>query len=114
MAVAAHPFRRQRPTDEQVIQEKLCHAVESLNGRNSFAENAAVSDWLRRYDLIQCGGSDAHTPEEVGTFGTRFFNPILSRIDLIRALKNNACRPEALGFKAAPMDTRAYAAANFR
>ncbi len=96
VAVAAHPFRSQRPTDEKVIREGLCGVVESINGRNSTVENAAVDNWLARYDLVQCGGSDAHTPEEVGTFATRFFNPVYSRADLIRALAYNMCRPEVL------------------
>jgi hypothetical protein len=97
VAVAAHPFRRHRSTTEKVIRSGLCHAVESLNGRNSTTENAAVDKWLARYDLVRCGGSDAHTPHEVGTFATRFFNPVLSRADLIRALKSSMCSAVALG-----------------
>lgn len=114
VAVAAHPFRIQRPTDEMVFQKKLCHAVESLNGRNSFAENTAVNDWLHRYDLIQCGGSDAHTPEEVGTFGTRFHSPILSRADLVHALKYNKCRPEIMTIAPPAMVTGTYTTENAR
>ena len=97
VAVAAHPFRRHRSTAEKVIRSGLCRAVESLNGRNSMTENAAVDRWLARYDLVRCGGSDAHTPNEVGRFATRFFNPVLSCADLIRALKSSMCSAVAFG-----------------
>lgn len=94
VAVAAHPFRRKRPVNEKIIQEGLCGAIESLNGRNTLTENLAAGRWRRRYDLIECGGSDAHTIVEVGTFATRFFVPIRTRSDLITALKKRRCRPE--------------------
>lgn len=92
-AVAAHPFRQARPVDEGVVRNGLCHAVEVLNGRNTPSENAAVEKW-RRYDLTPCGGSDAHTLDELGTFATRFHFPVRSRGDLIRALNRGLCRPE--------------------
>lgn len=98
VAVAAHPFRRKRPVNENIIREGLCGAIESFNGRNTLAENMAVERWRRCYDLIECGGSDAHTTNEVGTFATRFFVPILTRSDLITALKERLCRPEIPSF----------------
>ena len=94
IAVAAHPFRRKRPVNEKIIQEGLCGAIESFNGRNTLAENLASERWRRCYDLIECGGSDAHAIDEVGTVATRFFVPIRTRSDLITALKNRRCRPE--------------------
>ncbi|MCW9079632.1 MAG: PHP domain-containing protein [Gammaproteobacteria bacterium] len=93
-AVAAHPFRKARPADEQLIRKGLCHAVECVNGRNTPHENSAVEQWLRRYRLAQCGGSDAHTLDELGTFATRMLNPIQTRADLIQALQRGMCRPE--------------------
>ncbi|MFZ0611301.1 MAG: PHP domain-containing protein [Desulfobacterales bacterium] len=98
IAVAAHPFRRNRPVNEQIIQEGLCSAIESFNGRNTLTENLAAERWRRCYDLLECGGSDAHTIEEVGTFATRFFVPIQTRSDLITALKKRQCQPEIPGF----------------
>ncbi len=94
VAVAAHPFRRKRPVNENIIQQGLCGAIESFNGRNTLAENMAAERWRRCYDLIECGGSDAHTIDEVGTFATRFFVPIRTRSDLITALKERRCQPE--------------------
>jgi predicted metal-dependent phosphoesterase TrpH len=94
VAVAAHPFRRKRPVNEKIIQEGLCGAIESFNGRNTLTENLAAERWRRGYDLIECGGSDAHTIDEVGIFATRFFVPIRTRSDLITALKTRWCLPE--------------------
>jgi predicted metal-dependent phosphoesterase TrpH len=92
-AVAAHPFRKARPVDERVVRRGLCHAVEAINGRNTPFENSAVENW-RRYRLTQCGGSDAHTADELGTFATRFLIPLQTRRDLIQALREGSCRPE--------------------
>jgi len=93
-AVAAHPFRESRPADERLIRSGLCHGVECVNGRNTFHENAAAGQWIERYRLTRCGGSDAHTLDELGTFATRFFVPVGSRAELIRALAQGLCRPE--------------------
>lgn len=93
-AVAAHPFRKARPVDERLIRDGLCRGVECVNGRNSSHENSAVADWVQRYRLTRCGGSDAHTLNELGTFATRFLVPVQSRADLIKALDQGLCRPE--------------------
>lgn len=94
IAVAAHPFRENRPVDERLIHDGLCGAIESINGRNTPMENLAADAWRRSYDLTECGGSDAHTPDEVGKFATRFFAPVRTRGDLIRNLKQRLCQPE--------------------
>jgi hypothetical protein len=92
-AVAAHPFRKARPTDERLIRNGLCHGLECINGRNTSQENSAVANW-RHYPLSQCGGSDAHTLDELGTFGTRMLIPVQTRADLIQAIHHGLCRPE--------------------
>lgn len=94
-AVAAHPFRPQRPIAESVVREKLCRIVESINGRNSAADNQKLIRWRQKYDLIECAGSDAHSLEELGKVKTRFLTPIDSTTDLVRALNNGLCSPEA-------------------
>jgi hypothetical protein len=94
VAIAAHPFRKERPVDGRLVQEGRCRVIESLNGRNTATENAAVQRWREGCDFAECGGSDAHTIAEVGTFATRFFAPVRTRSDLIAALKNRLCRPE--------------------
>jgi hypothetical protein len=94
VAVAAHPFRKERPVDEILIKQGLCRAVECLNGRNNAAENMKTESWRRRHKVTACGGSDAHTLVELATFATRFFIPVQTRHDLIKALKQEACQPE--------------------
>jgi predicted metal-dependent phosphoesterase TrpH len=93
IAVAAHPFRAQRPVDERLIHDGLCGVIESINGRNTPLENLAVDTWRRSYDLTECGGSDAHSLDEVGRFATRFLAPVRTRNDLIRNLKQRLCQP---------------------
>ena len=92
-AVAAHPLRPQRSTSEFVVRERLCRIVESVNGRNSASANLGMEKWRRRYDLIECAGSDAHTLEELGKTRTRFQIPIDTTADLVHALNSGLCSP---------------------
>jgi predicted metal-dependent phosphoesterase TrpH len=94
VAVAAHPFRKGRSLDRRIIDEGRCCAIESLNGRNTPSENRAVEQWRQHFELTECGGSDAHSIEEVATFATRFLDPVRTRSDLIHLLKNRLCQPE--------------------
>jgi hypothetical protein len=45
--------------------------------------------------LPQTGGSDAHKPDEVGVFATRFFADIENETDLVRALHSGRFEPVA-------------------
>ncbi len=94
IAIAAHPFRKDRPVKEGFFQSRLCTMIESINGRNSDIENLKADRWRKRYALTEIGGSDAHTLDELGRAVTRFSMPIRSRKDLIYALNHNLCRPE--------------------
>ncbi len=94
VAIAAHPFRRNRSTAEWLVDQGLCEIVEGINGRNQPHENDAVNGWSHRYGVKKVGGSDAHTLDELGQVTTRFFSPIRSRYDLIQALKSGQFLPE--------------------
>jgi predicted metal-dependent phosphoesterase TrpH len=87
VAIAAHPFRAQRPTDENLIKNKMCRIVEGVNGRNAHHENESVRSWQKKYNITQVGGSDAHSLDELGRVHTTFTTPIHSRTDLVKALK---------------------------
>lgn len=93
-AIAAHPFRKKRPVSEPIIENGHCAIVEGINGRNSAIENLRIEAWRQRYRLTETGGSDAHSPEELGKVVTRFSQPILSRQDFISALHHGDYRPE--------------------
>lgn len=90
VAIAAHPFRSQRPTDETLIKNEMCRIVEGVNGRNAHHENASVLDWQKKYNVAQVGGSDAHSLDELGSAHTTFTTPIHTRTDLVNALKQGA------------------------
>ena len=94
VAVAAHPFRSNRPLREDLIRQGACCIVEGINGRNSEPENLKVAEWRAGYAPIECGGSDAHTLEELGRVVTVFEENIRSRKDLIEALKGGRCKPQ--------------------
>lgn len=93
-AIAAHPFRSNRRVSEHLVREGFCRIVESVNGRNAAIENQQVENWRRKYSLNYCGGSDAHSLDELGTVTTRFSTSILSRSNLIRELNYGLYAPE--------------------
>ena len=90
LAVAAHPCRGNRPVAERLFEKGLCRVVERLNGRNTSEENGAVDSLIERYDLYECGGSDAHEVHEVGMVMTEFERDITTEKDLIAALREGA------------------------
>jgi predicted metal-dependent phosphoesterase TrpH len=92
--VAAHPFRSGRSICEKIVSEGHCRIVESINGRNTEKENANVGIWRRRFRLNECGGSDAHSLDELGKVVTCFDVSVRSREDLVMALVKGLCRPE--------------------
>jgi predicted metal-dependent phosphoesterase TrpH len=91
IAIAAHPFRTGRSCREPVLLEKNCCALEIINGRNIEFENLRARQAARKYNLTECGGSDAHTLEELGRVTTCINYPVRSREDLIFSVKNNLC-----------------------
>lgn len=93
IAVAAHPFRKGRMLNEALVQNRLCHVAEGINGRNSDIENLQFNSLRKRYGLTEIGGSDAHTLSELGRAVTQFSVPIRSRKDLIYALDHSFCKP---------------------
>ena len=94
IAIAAHPFRHSRPTQEYLIAEGMCRIVESCNGRNSDSENALLNKWRSLYSIQEVGGSDAHSLKELGKFTTLFNEPVRTRHELINALKKGNYSPE--------------------
>jgi len=87
VAIAAHPFRPGRSVKEYVIRQNLCRIIESVNGRNSDRDNSRVKKWTSEFDLVQTGGSDAHTLEELGKIKTKVWGKIECRNSFVRALK---------------------------
>jgi len=107
-AIAAHPFRLQRPVAEEIVSSGLCRIIEAINGRNTALENSQTATWLERYPVCSVGGSDAHTLDELGRVPVWIDMPILSRSDLIQALHTPAC--VNLAHAAPPLESPAAAA----
>ncbi len=109
--VVAHPYRRfyrkQAHTDgasydemlERACRNKvfgLTDAVEVFNGRGSPEENAFAGDMAAHFGLNGTGASDAHSLAQVGTYATRFYQPVRCLSDLIRELKSGRFSPIAV------------------
>ena len=107
--LAAHPYRRRgidsRPGTnlaskvQQAAEEptfRQCHAVETLNGRGSKAENAFSEKLAQALNLPSVGGSDSHSPGDLGVCATRFKARIRDLDDLISALRQGDCTPTIL------------------
>jgi predicted metal-dependent phosphoesterase TrpH len=94
VAIPAHPFRKNRPTDMGVLSSSKI--VEVLNGRNRPSENESCRNWLAQHGngTRQTGGSDAHTLEEIGRIVTVFKENIYDIEDLIDALYTGSFTPK--------------------
>lgn len=101
VAIAAHPFREERPVSERILSSGMVDAVEAVNGRNSDLENAKIQACIRRHPLIQTGGSDAHSLPELGSVATSIDMPVRTREDFILAVKGGLCTP-VLNFQGQP------------
>ena len=100
--VVAHPYRRvyreNAPQDTHSYDEmvkralrndvfKLTDAIEIRNGRGSEKENKFSERLSDELHLPGTGASDAHNLFEVGSYATKFLDPICNLNDLITALK---------------------------
>ncbi len=104
--VAAHPYRRrgvgqlasasQTSILRQTAKEKTfryCHAMETLNGRGSRVENAFSIKLAHAVSLPGVGGSDSHSPGDLGMCATQFKTRINDLDDLVSALRSGQCTP---------------------
>lgn len=65
-------------------------AVECANGSDSRLQNMAAAGIGRSFRLPGTGGSDAHSPAEVGRAATRFDAPVRDTPSLLAALRAGA------------------------
>lgn len=85
----AHPARDGllRVTAETV---RCFDSVEAANGSDSRLQNMAAAGLAKGFRLPGIGGSDAHTPAEVGRCATRFTLPVGDETALVAALRAGA------------------------
>ncbi len=104
--VAAHPYRRrgvgnlaaasQASILKQTAKEKTfryCHAMETINGRGSRVENAFSIKLAHAVSLPGVGGSDSHSPGDLGMCATQFKTRINDLDDLVSAIRYGQCTP---------------------
>lgn len=116
--VVAHPYRRfyrkQAHTSEEAYEDMLVracrnkvfgfvNAVEIFNGRGSDEENHFAAHIADRFGLSTTGASDAHSIEQVGTYATRFRQPVRNLEDFIAELKAGRFSPYSLRTPAAAL-----------
>lgn len=63
-------------------------SVEAVNGSDSRLQNLAATGLAHGFRLPGIGGSDAHTPHEVGRAATRFDVPVSDQASLVAALRS--------------------------
>lgn len=91
----AHPARENLlRLNRQVIDTFA--SVEAVNGSDSHLKNMAATGIARAFRLPGIGGSDAHTPAEVGRAATRFHDPISDEASLVAALRAGNYEPVSL------------------
>jgi hypothetical protein len=88
----AHPARSSqlRLTDEML---RLCASVEAINGSDSRLTNASGGALAGKFALPGIGGSDCHTPAEVGAAATLFRQSVTTMAELVRELRAGRYEP---------------------
>ncbi len=76
---------------------EMFESVETLNGSDSRLQNLSASGIARAFRLPGIGGSDAHTPAEVGRAATQFDDRISSEAELLAALRTGRYRAVPVG-----------------
>ena len=109
--VAAHPYRRtfieQFADDDAMYREmveRACgndaltfsDAVEVGNGRGTASQNAFSRRVADRLGRRGTGASDAHKPDDLGTYATEFSRPVRTQEEFIAELLAGRFRPVAL------------------
>jgi len=99
ISVLSHPFRYDRHLNDS--WEELRHLVEPFDAMETLTPNHIqkamnlASDLSKVCYMPAVGGSDSHSPSQVGTFVTVFDDEIRDESQLVQAIKKGRCRPRA-------------------
>lgn len=99
-AVLAHPFRRSHGVGRQVAETAPVAAIEVLNGHNSELANARAEYVASHRGLGHTGGSDAHTPRDVGRASTLLSEGADTVDDLLEDLRKGGTLAEGVSLAA--------------
>ncbi|WP_254272292.1 CehA/McbA family metallohydrolase [Haloarcula marina] len=92
LAILPHPYRKVTDFEEWVFRK--VDAVEGLNARSRTQTNVRATALGQHHDCPLTGGSDAHTPWEVGRARTIVsWDPITSLAELKSAIREGAVAP---------------------
>lgn len=87
--IHAHPFRKAVYIPEFYPDAESVEAFEIFNySHKDRSFDAQAKELARRYNLIECAGSDSHTAEAIMGGAMRFPRPLETSADLIAALRN--------------------------
>ena len=87
LMVLAHPARPGQPAVDPRSLLELFDTVEGVNGSDTPAQNAAATRLGAALALPAIGGSDCHSPREVGTAATKLARPVTNEAELIEELR---------------------------
>lgn len=88
-AVLAHPFRRSHGVGRQLAETAGVRAMEVRNGHNSELANARAELLASQRGLGHIGGSDAHTPGDVGRASTLVHESAHTIDDLLEDIRRD-------------------------
>ncbi|MBI5101203.1 MAG: PHP domain-containing protein [Nitrospirae bacterium] len=91
VVIPSHPYRGTNSVGDIVKGLDGITAVEGYNGCNMDAMNVRAVETALLLNLPYTGGSDAHSPAEVGSCYTEFDDPVTEE-SFIRALKSGRYR----------------------
>jgi predicted metal-dependent phosphoesterase TrpH len=85
--IPSHPFRGGNSLGDAVRNVKGFHAIEGYNGYSHHSQNSKAVKVAGELALPYTGGSDAHSPKDVGSCFTEFFDAVShdNFIDQLRA-----------------------------
>ena len=87
--IHAHPFRKASYIPNFYPDAESVEAFEVCNfSHRDPAFDVQAKKLARRYNLIECAGSDSHTAEAIMGGAMRFQRPLKDSADLIAALRN--------------------------
>jgi len=107
ICIAAHPYRHNNRGVKDELFNLNLDAIEAFNGRTMYEDNVKALEVARTLGIPVTGGSDAHTPGEIGNYVTKFENEIYNEFDFIQAIKSGEFSPVTLN--GLSIDTRKLA-----
>ena len=95
--VVAHPFRYVHGAGGRGIRGRGIAGIETNNGRNGRGSNRRAERAREEFHLGGTGGSDAHSPAEVGQAFTLLWPEAPTVEGVLDALRRGACRGQGDG-----------------